>query len=109
MTFKEHVEHYSKKHQAAYAANKASAGPQTSLTGSKNVVAEQHQEQVVDWVSTDGMSTVLTIAATPAPLGSVMIRAIVDSNSRTKKTESVTTPDGTDCWRMHKLNLDTSE
>ena len=89
-TFEEPAEHH-KKRQAAYATNKASTGPQTSPKESESQVAEQHQEQVVDKVPTDGMS-IVTTATTPAPPRSV-IPAILASNSRTKQTESVTTPD----------------
>jgi hypothetical protein len=91
MTFEERAHHH-KKRRAAYSANKARTGPETSPTASETAVAKQHQEQVVDRVPTDGIST-LTTPATPAPPGSV-IRAILASNSRKKKTKSVTTPNG---------------
>jgi hypothetical protein len=89
MTFDERAEHH-KKRQAAYAANKASTGPQTTPENAPGVTSPD--ATIVDRVPTDVMS-VLTTPVAPAPPGSV-IRNILSSNSKKKQTESVTTPDG---------------
>jgi hypothetical protein len=93
MTWEEKQEHHKKRCASINAAiNRAKNQPQSAKDDAVDEQKLDQQEQVVDRVRTEIMS-VVTTPPTPAPPGSV-IRSILSSNSKKKKTESVTTPDG---------------
>jgi hypothetical protein len=94
MTWEEKQEHYKKRYASINAAiNRAKNQPQSAKDETVNEQKLDQQEQVVDRVPTEIMS-VVTTPPTPAPPGSVIRSILSSSNSKKKKTESVTTPDG---------------